>query len=127
MTTPPSVNYPADPELQKVFSESEDSFLEDIKRAAEKADAHPLYANKTEEENRRIVSINIYKALNKAMEKMTDDGKKSMTAARNWACGSGYQSLRFVSPVPDNDVVYAAEEIWKAYKKRLKGKYFDLT
>ena len=119
-STPMFVHYPSDPKKQKVFSDSKISFREDMIRISENADKNPLCANKTVEENRRIIAINICNALNKAIEKATDEGKKALKDARDWACQEGYQSLRFSEPVPDKDIIDAAHEIWKAYKKEIQ-------
>ena len=102
-------------------------FLEDIKQASERADANPLVANKTEEENRRIIAINIHRAITRAIAlgKITEGGKPLIDKARAWACASGYQSLMFVNPVPDQYVQEAVIEIWTAYKNRPKKHGFD--
>ena len=99
-------------------------FLSDIIKVAQDAEANPLHVGgKTEDERREIISANIYNACNKAMEKMTEAGRAAILEARDWACFAAYlgeyQSLMFVCPVSDKDVISAAKEILTAYKKSI--------
>ena len=99
-------------------------FLAEIIKVAQDAEANPLHVGgKNEEERREIIAANIYNACNKAMDKMTEAGRAAMLDARDWACFEAYlgeyQSLIFVCPVSDKDVISAAQEILLAYKNRL--------
>ncbi|MDR1911766.1 MAG: hypothetical protein LBQ52_05405 [Helicobacteraceae bacterium] len=91
--------------------------LRQSKKATIAADNNPRAANKSREENKRIIADNIADAMDRAIAKATEAGKAPLTAAKEWAIESGYQGIIFGRPVADGDIMSAANEIWKAYKE----------
>ena len=97
-------------------------YLKALEKATLAAEKDPLdCAGKTAEERQRIMMINMYDGLNRAMKKMSAEGAIAFVDVRDWACLSGYQSIVATSPVPDKDVVDLAHEVWRAYTNRPKN------